>query len=43
MHLLCILYITKFSKHIINMQHRLQLLCYVHQSGISENEARDNG
>ena len=24
------------------MQHHLQLLCYVHLSGISENDARDN-
>ena len=25
-----------------NMQHHLQLLCYVHLSGISENQARDS-
>ena len=42
MHLLCTIWHKQFSKHMVNMQHHLQLLCYVYLSGISENQARDS-
>ena len=37
-----VLYSTKFSKQMINMQHHSQLLCYIHPAGKSQKRARDN-
>ena len=34
--------VQKVSKYVIYTQHHLRLLCYLHLSGISENQAGDN-
>ena len=34
--------VQKVSKYVIYTQHNLRLLCYLHLSGISENQAGDN-